>query len=101
MVCSLGGALGRHLVVLPEEGWQSQLLEVVFQQQCRLVVHDALRDSRSHIVCGRGLAHAYSRKVRVQLQVETGGRPSMLHSARCLTASKLMAPSLMASLSAE
>ena len=33
MVHSLLGTLGCHLVVLPEEGRKSQLLQLVFQQQ--------------------------------------------------------------------
>ena len=45
VVHPLGGALGCHLPVLPEEGRQPQLPEVVFQQQCWSVVHDALPDS--------------------------------------------------------
>ena len=43
---SLGGALGGQLAVLPEEGGQLQLLEVVLQEQRRPVVHAALPDSK-------------------------------------------------------
>ena len=42
----LGGALGRHLPVLPQEAGQLQFLQVVFQQQRGPVVHAALPDSR-------------------------------------------------------
>ena len=45
MVHSLGGALGRHLPVFPEEAGQLQFLQVVFQQQRGPAVHAALPDS--------------------------------------------------------
>ena len=45
VVHSLGGALGRHLPVFPEEAGQFQFLQMVFQQQRRPVVHAALPDS--------------------------------------------------------
>ena len=45
VVHALGGALGRHLVVFPEEAGQLQLLQMVFQQQGGPVVHAALPDS--------------------------------------------------------
>ena len=44
VVHPLGGALGCHLPVLPEEGRQPKLPEVVFQQDGWSVVHDALPD---------------------------------------------------------
>ena len=45
VVHSLGGALGRHLPVFPEEAGQFQFLQMVFQQQRRPVAHAALPDS--------------------------------------------------------
>ena len=45
VVHPLGGALGRHLPILSEEAGQLQLLQVVFQEQRRPVVHAALPDS--------------------------------------------------------
>ena len=42
----LGSAPGRHLAVFPQETGQLQLLQVVFQQQRRPVVHAALPDSK-------------------------------------------------------
>ena len=42
MVHSLRGALRRYLAVLSQEGRQLQLLQMVLQQQCRSVAHDAL-----------------------------------------------------------
>ena len=41
IVHALRGALRRDLAVLPQEGRQLQLLQVMFQQQCRSVTHDA------------------------------------------------------------
>ena len=46
MVYALGGALGRHLGVFSQKAGQLELLQVVFQQQCRPVAHAALLDSR-------------------------------------------------------
>ena len=46
MVHTLGGALGRQLPVLSQEAGQLQLLQMVFQQQRRPIVHAALPDSR-------------------------------------------------------
>ena len=45
VVHSLGGALGRHLPVFPEEAGQLQFFQMVFQQQRGPVVHAALPDS--------------------------------------------------------
>ena len=45
MVHPLGGALGGHLAVLPEEGGELQLLQMVFQEQRGPAVHAALPDS--------------------------------------------------------
>ena len=45
VVHSLGGALGGHLPILPEEAGQHQFLQMVFQQQRGPVVHAALPDS--------------------------------------------------------
>ena len=42
----IGGALGGHLLVLPQEAGQPQLLQVVFQKQCGPLAHAALLDSR-------------------------------------------------------
>ena len=47
VVHSLGGALGGHLPVLPQEAGQLQLLQVVFQEQGGPLVHAALPDSRA------------------------------------------------------
>ena len=46
MIHTFGGALRCHLAVVPEEAGQLQLLQVVFQQQRRPVVHAALPDSK-------------------------------------------------------
>ena len=46
MVHPLGGALGGHLPVFPEEAGQLQFLQVMFQQQRGPVVHAALPDRR-------------------------------------------------------
>ena len=43
---TFGSALGGQLAVLPEEGGQFQLLEMVLQKQCGLVAHAALPDNR-------------------------------------------------------
>ena len=40
----LGGALGGHLPVLPQEAGQLQLLQVMFQEQCGSLAHAALPD---------------------------------------------------------
>ena len=45
MVHTLGGALGGHLSVFPEEGGQLQLLQMMFQEQRGAVAHTALPDS--------------------------------------------------------
>ena len=45
VVHSLGGALGRHLPVLPEEAGQFQFLQVMLQKQRGPAVHAALPDS--------------------------------------------------------
>ena len=44
MVDVLGGTLAGHLAVLPQEGRQLQLLEVVLQQHRRPVAHRLLPD---------------------------------------------------------
>ena len=46
VVHTVGGALRGHLPVFPEEAGQLQLLQVMFQQQRRPVVHAALPDSK-------------------------------------------------------
>ena len=46
MVHTLGGALRGQLPVLSQEAGQLQLLQVMFQQQRRSVVHAALPDSK-------------------------------------------------------
>ena len=46
MVDSLGGAPTRHLVVLPEEGGELELLQMVLKQHRRLVAHDRLAAKR-------------------------------------------------------
>ena len=45
VVNALGGALGGHLPVFPEEAGQFQFLQMVFQQQRGPAVHAALPDS--------------------------------------------------------
>ena len=47
VVHALGGALGGHLPVLPQEAGQLQLLQVVFQEQGGPLVHAAFPDSRA------------------------------------------------------
>ena len=42
----LGGVLGRHLAVLPEEAGQPEFLQVMFQKQSGLAAHAALLKSR-------------------------------------------------------
>ena len=46
MIHTLGGALRGQLPVLSQEAGQLQLLQVMFQQQRRPVVHAALPDSK-------------------------------------------------------
>ena len=46
MADALGGALGSQLAVLPEDGGQLELLEMVLQKQRGLVAHAALPDNR-------------------------------------------------------
>ena len=46
VIHTLGGALRGHLPVFPQKTGQFQLLQVVFQQQGRPVVHAALPDSK-------------------------------------------------------
>ena len=43
---ALGGALGSQLAILPQEGGQLELLEMVLQKQRGLVAHAALPDNR-------------------------------------------------------
>ena len=43
---ALGGALGSQLAILPQEGGQLELLELVLQKQRGLVAHAALPDNR-------------------------------------------------------
>ena len=45
VVHTLGGALGRHLPIFPQEAGQLQFLQMVFQKQCGTVAHAALPDS--------------------------------------------------------
>ena len=47
VVHALGGALGGHLPVLPQEAGQLQLLQVVFQEQRGPVAHAALPGRRA------------------------------------------------------
>jgi hypothetical protein len=41
MIDAFGGALAGELFVLPQEGWQSECLQVMGEQHLRCVAHDA------------------------------------------------------------
>ena len=98
MVNSLTGTLGCQLVVLPQERGEFELLEVVVRATswtCWSMTGSPPGGSCSPLV--DVVATLALGRYGYNSMSSLGGRPSILHSTRCLTASKLTAPSRMAS----